>query len=52
MRTCCASFNPMLFTYTRMLRVSREIADLAGYEQVARVHVADALSYRRHAPVN
>ncbi len=36
--------------YTRMLRVARTIADLAGAEQVGRIHVAEALSYRRHAP--
>ena len=36
--------------YTRMLRVARTIADLAGAEQVGRIHVAEALSYRRAAP--
>jgi len=36
--------------YTRMLRVARTIADLAGLEQVGRIHVAEALSYRRIAP--
>ena len=36
--------------YTRMLRVARTIADLAGAETVGRVHVAEALSYRRIAP--
>ena len=35
--------------YTRMLRVARTIADLAGAEQVGRVHVAEALSYRQQA---
>jgi magnesium chelatase family protein len=38
--------------YTRVLRVARTIADLAGAEGVARIHVAEALSYRRHAPRN
>lgn len=38
--------------YTRVLRVARTIADLAGGEQVGRTHVAEALSYRRRAPVN
>ena len=33
--------------YTRMLRVARTIADLAGARQVGRIHVAEALSYRR-----
>jgi magnesium chelatase family protein len=36
--------------YTRMLRVARTIADLAGAAQVSRIHVAEALSYRRQAP--
>ena len=38
--------------YTRILRVARTIADLAGAEQVGRIHVAEALSYRRQAPRN
>ena len=36
----------------RLLRVARTIADLAGAEQVGRIHVAEALSYRRQAPRN
>ena len=36
--------------YTRMLRVARTIADLAGAEAIGRIHVAEALSYRRVAP--
>jgi magnesium chelatase family protein len=38
--------------YTRVLRVARTIADLAGAEQVGRVHVAEALSYRLRPPTN
>ncbi len=38
--------------YTRILRVARTIADLAGSAGVTRVHVAEALSYRRQAPRN
>jgi magnesium chelatase family protein len=36
--------------YHRVLRVARTIADLAGAESVGRIHVAEALSYRRQAP--
>jgi magnesium chelatase family protein len=38
--------------FHRVLRVSRTIADLAGASQVGRIHVAEALSYRRQAPRN
>ncbi|WP_298672785.1 YifB family Mg chelatase-like AAA ATPase [uncultured Sphingomonas sp.] len=38
--------------YTRVLRVARTIADLAGAQTVSRLHVAEALSYRRQAPVS
>jgi magnesium chelatase family protein len=33
--------------YHRVLKVARTIADLAGSKTVARVHIAEALSYRR-----
>ena len=38
--------------YHRVLRVSRTIADLAGAETLGRIHIAEALSYRRQAPRN
>ena len=33
--------------YTRMLRVARTLADLERVETVGRIHIAEALSYRR-----
>jgi magnesium chelatase family protein len=38
--------------YTRILRVARTIADLGGADQIGRIHIAEALSYRRQAPRN
>jgi magnesium chelatase family protein len=36
--------------YTRILRVGRSIADLDGSDAVRRLHIAEALSYRRQPP--
>ncbi len=36
--------------YTRVLRVARSIADLAGSTAIGREHVAEALHYRRPTP--
>ncbi|WP_188054648.1 MULTISPECIES: YifB family Mg chelatase-like AAA ATPase [unclassified Sphingosinithalassobacter] len=38
--------------FHRVIRVSRTIADMAGAENIGRIHVAEALSYRRRAPTN
>ena len=38
--------------YTRVLRVARTVADLAGAERIGRVHLAEALSYRLRPPTN
>jgi len=38
--------------YTRVIRVARTIADLAGSERISRIHIAEALTYRRRGAAN
>lgn len=45
-----AKLNLSARAYHRVLKVARTIADLDGADGVRRIHVAEALSYRRRAP--
>jgi magnesium chelatase family protein len=47
LREAAAKLRLSARSYTRVLRVARTIADLAGVDQVGRCHVAEALSFRR-----
>lgn len=45
-----AKLNLSARAYHRVLKVARTIADLDGADGVRRLHIAEALSYRRRAP--
>ncbi len=45
-----AKLNLSARAYHRVLKVARTIADLDGAARVTRLHVAEALSYRRRSP--
>ncbi|NJM29245.1 MAG: hypothetical protein HC855_03185 [Rhizobiales bacterium] len=47
MRDAADAMNLSARGYHRVLRVARTIADLDGAEKIARIHVAEGLSYRQ-----
>lgn len=47
MREAADAMNLSARGYHRVLRVARTLADLDGREEVARIHIAEALSYRQ-----
>ena len=47
LREAADAMNLSARGYHRVLRVARTLADLDGREQVSRIHVAEALSYRQ-----
>ena len=47
MREAADAMNLSARGYHRVLRVARTLADLDQQEQVARIHIAEALSYRQ-----
>jgi len=45
-----AAFGLSARGYHRVLRVARTLADLNGAENISRIHIAEALAYRRIQP--
>jgi magnesium chelatase family protein len=46
MRAAMSQLNLSARAYHRILNLARTIADLAGYEEIGSVHLAEALQYR------
>lgn len=46
----CEQLDLSARAYTRTLRVARTLADLEGKQAVRRVHIAEAISFRRREP--
>ena len=46
MRAAMSQLNLSARAYHRILKLARTIADLAGYEEIGSVHLAEALQYR------
>jgi magnesium chelatase family protein len=49
LRAAVSQLNLSARAYHRVLKVARTVADLAGAEQIAPVHLAGAIQYQRRA---
>ncbi|MEO1658210.1 MAG: YifB family Mg chelatase-like AAA ATPase [Pseudomonadota bacterium] len=50
LRRACEALNLSARGYTRILRVARTLADLAGSDSLKRMHIAEAISFRKPEP--